>query len=106
MLGPRKRYEPTPFDLQVFDTYVPKDHHLRKASELIDWDAFYDVLAPYYSPDRGQPSEPPVMMLKFEYLRYHYNLSDCQVIERSKTDIAFRMFLQIDKFYGLPDPSP
>ena len=35
-------------------------------------------------------------MLKLEYLRYHYNLSDRQVIDRGSTDIAFRYFLQVD----------
>jgi len=98
-------YRPTVFDQKVFETYVPSDHHLRKALELIDWDAFHDLLAPFYSENRGQPSEPPTMMLQLEYLRYHYNLSDCQVIERGKTDIAFRLFLQVDSYNTLPDPS-
>ena len=105
MLGNPAPFPPTSFDLQVFDIYVPYDHHLRKALELIDWDAFHDVLGAYYSQDRGQPSEPPVMMLKFEYLRYHYNLSDRQVVERAKTDLAYRMFLQVDYNDILIDPS-
>ena len=44
-------------------------------------------------------------MLKFEYLRYHYNLSDRQVTERAKTDMAFRYFLQVDVYQRMPDPS-
>ena len=102
MLGPQLPYRPTEFDRRVFDIYVPTDHHLRKAAKLIDWDAFHDVLAPFYSENRGQPSEPPTMMLQLEYLRYHYNLSDRQVIERGQTDIAFRMFLQVDSYNTLP----
>jgi len=46
-----------------------------------------------------------VLMLKLEYLRYHYNLSDRQVIDRGSTDIAFRYFLQVDVGGLLPDPS-
>lgn len=64
MLGPRMPYRPTVFDQKVFETYVPSDHHLRKALELIDWDAFHDLLAPFCSENRGQPSEPPTMMLQ------------------------------------------
>lgn len=45
------------------------------------------------------------MMLKLEYLRYQYNLSDRQVIERAKTDLAFRLFLQVDVYDTLVDPS-
>lgn len=105
MLGPRKPYSPTEFDLRVFETYVPKGHHLRKAAVAINWDAFHDLLAPFYHGTLGQPSEPPVLMLQLEYLRYHYNLSDGEVIRRSQTDIAFRMFLQVDCYNQLPDSS-
>lgn len=105
MLGPRRPYEPNKFDREAFKIYVPVDHHLRKVLKFIDWDKFYDMLAPFYSEFLGQPSEPPVMMLKFEYLRYHYNLSDAQVMARSTTDIAFRMFLQVDSKNLLPNSS-
>jgi hypothetical protein len=45
------------------------------------------------------------LLLKLEYLRYHANLSDSQVIERAKTDVAFRYFLQIGVSEPLPVPS-
>jgi IS5 family transposase len=44
-------------------------------------------------------------MLKLEYLRYHHNLSDREVIARSVTDLAFRNFLRIPLRGYLPDPS-
>jgi IS5 family transposase len=44
-------------------------------------------------------------MLKLEYLRYHYRLSDRQVIDRATTDMAFRCFLHIDVDGPLPVPS-
>lgn len=93
------------FDEQVFRMLVPRDHYLRRALECIPWDDFYDVLAPYYTPDEGRPAESPVLMLKVEYLRYQYNLSDRQVVERAETDLAFRYFLQIGAKRHLPDPS-
>lgn len=105
MLGDRVPFRPTAFDREAFERYVPEDHHLRRALEVIDWDAFDELLAPFYSADRGQPSEPPVMLLKLEYLRYHYNLSDRQVIERGKSDLAFRMFLQVDCYDTLVHPT-
>jgi transposase len=105
MLRDQSPYPPTSFDLQVFEAFVARDHPLRKALELIRWDDFHDTLAAYYSLDEGQPAKPPVLLLKLEYLRYHYNLSDRQVIERAKTDIAFRYFLQVDRYDQLVDPS-
>ena len=105
MLGSPKPPPITPFDEQCFATFVAEDHHLRRALHAIPWDDMHEVLAPAYSPDRGRPTEPPVLMLKLEYLRYHYNLTDRQVIERAKTDLAFRFFLQVDFYHQLVDPS-
>ena len=93
------------FDQQIFRRLVPADHYLRRAQQAIPWDEFYDVLAPYYQADVGRPAESPVMMLKLEYLRYHDNLSDRQVIARATTDVAYREFLQLGVESPLPDPS-
>jgi IS5 family transposase len=95
----------TDFDFSVFRAVVPNDHYLRRALEVIDWDNFDEILAGYYCPDMGRPPEWPVMMLKFEYLRYHHTLSDRQVIDRATTDVAFRFFLQVNVHTKLPDPS-
>ena len=93
------------FDQEVYRTVVAPDHYLRKALRVVPWSDFHDLLAPYYSPDMGRPAEDPVLMLKLEYLRYHHNLSDREVIGRTVTDLAFRCFLQIPLQWKLPDPS-
>lgn len=93
------------FDQQVFRVVVPKNHFLRKALDCVPWDDFEELLAPYYSPDKGRPAESPVLMLKLEYLRYHHNHSDRGVVDRAWTDMAFRYFLRLPIHYGLPDPS-
>jgi IS5 family transposase len=93
------------FDEQVYAQVVPPTHFLRKVLQVVRWDDFLERLAPYYSPDMGRPPESPVLMLKLEYLRYHYNLSDREVIARAETDLAFRHFLRIPLCWKLPDPS-
>lgn len=93
------------FDERVYRLVVPSWHFLRKVAQVIPWDDFLQRLAPYYSPDLGRPPESPVRMLKFEYLRYHHNLSDREVIVRAETDLAFRWFLDLPLQGGLPDPS-
>jgi len=103
-------YDSTPprvseFDQQVYRVVVPPDHFLRKVSQVVPWDDFHDLLAPYYTRDMGRPAESPVLMLKLEYLRYHHNLSDRDVIARGQTDLAFRHFLQIPLRWKLPHPS-
>lgn len=91
------------FDQQVYLACVPADHHLRRALRLIRWDGFQEVLAGYYSADLGRPGEDPVLLLKLEYLRYHDNLSDRQVMARTQTDMAYRYFLQMGVRERLPD---
>lgn len=93
------------FDRQVYRTVVPPDHYLGRVLQVVPWDDFQELLAPHYSLDRGRPAESPVLMLKLEYLRYHHNLSDREVIARAETDLAFRWFLQIPLRGWLPDPS-
>lgn len=92
-------------DAVVYRKFVPQDHFLRRLRVLIPWYEFEEILAPYYSADMGRPSEPPVAMLKLELLRYLYRLSDRQVIERCRTDIAFRYFLQMTSSIQPPDPT-
>jgi transposase len=92
-------------DLLVFESLVPPNHFARRAQESIDFEGFRPILGPYYSPDRGRPAEDPVRMLKFEFLQYHDILSDRQVIERARTDVAYRWFLGLALPDKLPDPS-
>jgi len=95
----------TDLDRQMFSVLVPRDHVLRRALELMPWDDFGKALAIYYCAEVGRPAMPPVLMLKLEFLRYHFNLSDRQLIKRAETDFAFRYFLQIRYSERLPDPS-
>lgn len=99
------RYEVTDFDREVFRLFVPPDHSLVAAERAIDWEKLRPTLEVFYSPDRGQPAIDPVRMLKLEFLRYWKNLSDQQVMERTKTDVAFRYFLQVGHTFRSPDPS-
>jgi transposase len=99
------RYRITVFDRQVFALLVPPDHPLVAAEQKIDWEGFRPQLESLYSPRFGQPAIDPVIMLKIEFLRYWYNLSDRQVIQRLKTDVAMRQFLQVGATFDAPDDS-
>jgi transposase len=99
------RYEITDFDREVFRLFVPSNHPLVAAEREIDWEDLRQTLAAYYCADRGQPAIDPVRMLKLEFLRYWQNLSDQQVMQRTKTDVAFRYFLQVGHTFRPPDAS-
>lgn len=89
-------------DRQVFDAFVPKDHYLRQVRERIDFERFRACLSEAYSPSMGRPAIDPVRMLKIAFLCLHYKLSDRQVMERIKTDIAFRWFLDLGMYARTP----
>ena len=92
-------------DVEVFDRLVKPDHYVRRALELMDFERFRPILAPYYSPDQGRPAEEPVRMLKLEFLQYYDTLSDRQVVDRGQTDMAYRYFLGLGLDDELPHPS-
>lgn len=83
------------FDQQVFALVVPQEHYLRQVAACIDFERFRPRLAEAYSLGLGRPAIDPVRMLKILFLRFHYKLSDRQVMERTKTDLAFRWFLDL-----------
>jgi transposase len=90
------------FDIQVFDLVVPKDHYLRLVDARIDFERFRPRLAQAYSATMGRPSIDPVRMLKILFLCFHYKLSDRLVMERIKTDMAFRCFLGLGLRNAVP----
>jgi len=102
--------EPAPpewseIDHEVFARLVSPDHYLRRALEAIDFGRFRPLIVSKYSSDQGRPAEDPVFMLKLEFLQYHDNLSDRQVIARAETDVSYRFFLGLSLKDELPDPS-
>lgn len=97
------RYRITDFDREVFRLFVPPDHPLVAAEREIDWEELRQTLGTFYTRDKGQPAIDPVRMLKLEFLRYWRNLSDRQVMERTKTDLAFRYFLQVGHTFRPPN---
>jgi len=99
------RYRFDPADQVIFDKLLPAEHPLLDALELIPWDRLGSRVEQFYSVNKGQPAYLPLLMLKLEFLRYQYNLSDRQVIERAQTDVVFRWFLQIPARCRLPDSS-
>jgi transposase len=92
-------------DRQVFAALVPADHFLRRVDQAIDFQAFRGLLECCYSPDHGRPADEPVRLLKLCYLQFQYRLSDREVLTRTGTDIAFRLFLGLGLKDALPDPS-
>lgn len=94
-----------PFDFQVFESFVPADHYLRRLKAAIDFALLRPLVADCYSPDQGRGAIDPVFLFKLSLLQFHYDLSDEQVIRQAQVNMAFRFFLDLSSQTSLPEPS-
>jgi len=100
--APNSYPEPDERDREIFDATVPRDHYLRRVLEVLDFASCRDDLVSCYSDHLGRPAKEPVLLLKLEFLEYHYNLSDRQVVEQAQYNMAFRFFLDLSLKSPLP----
>src|SRR6478735_5859148 len=84
----------SPF-MAIYDLVVPKDNLLRKINELVDFTFVYDELKDKYCLDNGRNAIDPIRMFKYLLLKSIYDLSDIDVVKRSKYDMPFKYFLDM-----------
>lgn len=99
------RFSISESDRYIYERLLPAEAPLLDALEFIPWESFVPELESYYCPHLGQPAIPPLILLKLEFLRYFFRLSDREVIARAQTDLLFRWFLHVPICHRLPDPS-
>ena len=90
---------------EIYEWVVPKDNLLRKIKEIVDFDFIYDELVDKYCLDNGRNAVPPIRMFKYLLLKAIYNLSDVDVVERSKYDMSFKYFLDMAPEENVINPS-
>ena len=81
--------------MEIYELVVPKDNLLRQMKELVDFSFIYEELINKYCLDNGRSAVPPVRMFKYLLLKSIYDLSDIDVVERSKYDMFFKFFLDM-----------
>lgn len=79
----------------IYDKIIPKDNMLRKIKEMVDFSFIYDELASKYCTNNGRGAIDPVQMFKYLLLKTIFNVSDVDVVERSKYDMSFKYFLDM-----------
>lgn len=89
----------------LYDLIVPKDNLLRKINELIDFTFIYDELVSKYCPNNGRNAESPIRMFKYLLLKTIYDVSDVDVVERSRFDMSFKYFLEMTPEEEVINPS-
>ena len=77
----------------LYDMVVPKDNLLRRMNEVVDFSFIYDELKEKYCVDNGRNAIDPIRLFKYLLLKVIYELSDVDVVERSRYDLSFKYFL-------------
>ena len=89
----------------LYDLIVPQNNLLRKINDLIDFSFIYDELLNKYCINNGRMAESPVRMFKYLLLKTIYCVSDVDVVERSRYDMSFKYFLDINPEDDVINPS-
>lgn len=89
----------------IYDLVVPKDNMLRKLNDLVDFSFVYDELKEKYCHNNGRNAIDPIRMFKYLLLKTIYDLSDVDVVERSKYDMSFKYFLHMAPEEPVMEPS-
>lgn len=79
--------------IEIYDLVVPKDNLLRQMNELVDFSFIYDELVSVYCQNNGRGAIDPIRMFKYLLLKSIFDISDVDVVERSKYDMSFKYFL-------------
>lgn len=91
--------------MHLYDLLVDQSHQLRKLKDLMDYSFIHDELKHTYSEHKGRPAKCPILLFKYLMLKVIFELSDVDVVERSKTDLALKYFLDMAPEESVIDPS-
>ena len=89
----------------LYDIVVPQDNLLRRINTLIDFSFVYQELVDKYCSDNGRMAESPIRMFKYLLLKVIYDISDMDVVERSRYDMSFKYFLGMAPEEDVINPS-
>jgi transposase len=79
----------------LYDIVVPKDNMLRQINALVDFSFIYEELQDKYCLNNGRNAIDPIRMFKYLLLKAIFDLSDVDIVERSRYDMSFKYFLQM-----------
>lgn len=90
---------------EIYDLVVPKDNFLRRLNELVDFSFVYNELHDKYCHTNGRNAINPIRMFKYLLLKTIFDLSDVDIVERSKYDMSFKYFLGMAPEESVIEPS-
>lgn len=90
----------------LYDTLIDKNNFWRQLKEKVDFSFVQEELKDKYSSTMGRSAEDVTRMFKYLLLKSYHKLSDRELVERTKTDLLFKYFLDyVPEETNLIDPS-
>jgi hypothetical protein len=89
----------------LYNLIVLKENLLRKINDLIDFSFVYNELVSKYCHNNGRAAESSIRMFKYLLLKTIYDISDVDVVERSRFDMSFKYFLDMSPEDDVINPS-
>lgn len=90
---------------KLYDMLIPKDNMLRQINELVDFAFIYEELKDKYCLNNGRNAIDPIRMFKYLLLKAIFELSDVDIVERSRYDLSFKFFLDMAPEDPIIEPS-
>lgn len=81
--------------IDLYNLIIPKDNMLRQINDLVDFSFVYEELKERYCLDNGRNAIDPIRMFKYLLLKAIFELSDIDILERSRYDMSFKYFLDM-----------
>ncbi|MCY9670541.1 IS1182 family transposase [Paenibacillus alginolyticus] len=91
--------------IELYNLIIPKDNMLRQINELVDFSFVYEELKERYCLENGRNAIDPIRMFKYLLLKAIFELSDVDIVERSRYDMSFKYFLDMAPEDSVIDPS-
>ncbi len=91
--------------MELFDILIPKDHIVRRLHDDIDYSFIYEELTDKYSHNMGRAAIDPVLMFKCLILKVISDLSDEDLMEEVRMNMAYKFFLDMAPEDMPPHPS-
>lgn len=78
---------------ELYDILIPENDILRQINEMVDFSFVYEALKDKYSSTMGRTAEDCIRMFKYLILKAKDRMSDRGLVERTRTDMAYKYFL-------------
>lgn len=80
---------------ELYDILITQDNILRQIKELVDFSFVIDEIGKNYNPTQGRGAKDPIRLFKYLMLKDIHEISDEDMIERTRCDMAFKFFLDL-----------